>query len=252
MEATQPTNTESTQPTNTVNQPQVTPFVSRKGKRWSVEEDTSLLERLNTMSFEDIALIHQRTVGAITMRVLMHAVKAVQDGMSLEDASVHYLLPVERITQGIPNPAKSHKQPTPTEAPTLVPNVTTPVKHANKGKRWTQDEDIKLLNMLNTEIEIEEIATAHQRNIPSIKRRIFTLAHNNGMPLEEACVYRVPAENITKRMTNQPVVHRTTTPIVTVPTIPTIPTIPTDTTNTQVLIEIRDLLRVLVTHLTKD
>lgn len=239
---------EHTQLTTPVNQPQPVVIIARKGKRWSPEEDAYLLEQVaNNTSFDDIATTHQRTSVAISMRVLMHACKAVQEGMSVEDATARFRLPAERIVQGLNKQVKQPKPPkVETGLPTLVPNVTTP---ANKGKKWLPEEDAELVQRLNLGTSIEDIALAHQRKIPAIKRRIFTLAlaaHHNGMSLDETSrLYRIPADKITKRIAGrpnkQPTVQRNTQ----------LPVIANNDAQLEMLTEIRDLLRVLVAHMTK-
>lgn len=204
--------------------------VTRKGKRWTPEEDERLLTHLySNMTFDDIAVNHQRTLGGITMRVLMHAVTAVKDGMPVEDASLHYRLPVERITQGINIHPKLPK-------PVVVNDQPTGAKPRTKGKRWTTDEDTHLRLHLTNGVSLEDIAIAHQRTVPAIKRRALTLAVaacTNGLSPEEASrVYRVSIDKLTQR----------------VPIITPVPANP----QVDVLIEIRDLLRVLVAHVTKE
>ena len=219
------TNNTTTTTMTTTTQP-----VTRKGKRWTPEEDLSLLTQLNNnTSFDDIATNQQRTVGGITMRVLMHAVAAVKNGVSLEDAAQQFRLSVEQITQGINKQVKLPKPTTQTTGEAIVP------KRA-KGKKWTDDEDNHLRMHLANGVALDVIAATHQRIVPAIKARSLKLAVSActiGMSHEEAsALYRIPIDKLTKRV-----------PIVT--NIPANPQV-------DVLIEIRDLLRVLVAHLTKE
>jgi hypothetical protein len=238
---------EQTNTTIPVNQTTAIPAATRKGKRWSAEEDARLLEEVTRAdSFNDIATAHQRTVSAITLRIVMHATKAIQDGMSLEEAATHFHLPAERITQGLPVRPKSPPVTATTQSPVPVPaNPVSPKKA--KGKKWTIIENTELLSELIDGVSIPDIATAHQRTVPSIKRRCLSLARtalSNGMSLEEVSrTYRIPVDKINKRPPKQPVAQRNTT-------LP--PPVTGDAANLAVLIEIRDLLRTLVTHMTKQ
>lgn len=236
---------EQTQNTTPVNQAQMIPVITRKGKRWTPEEDAQLLEQVNNgISLDDIATTHQRSVAAITMRILMHATKAIQNGMSVEDAAIHYKLPADRIAQGLIKSPKSPKV-NDTELPILIPNVNAPAKHINKGKRWTPEEDAQLLQRLISGSSVDDIALAHERKIPAVKRRIFSLsiaAHTNGMPLEDVSrIYRVPSDKITTRIAKQTIKRPVQQQVV-----------PNNTAQLDVIIEIRDLLRLLVSHMTKD
>jgi hypothetical protein len=210
--------------------------VTRKGKRWLPEEDKQLFEELlENIPLEKIADMHQRTVSAITLRLLMHANKDFQDGMTLEDASSHYKLPVDMIAQGLPKQEKKT-------------NVT------RKGVKWSQDEDAELLEHLNQKDSLETMAINLQRKIPAIKRRLLTLAvdaYIGGMLLEDAGnLYRVSCDKIIKQCANDSRVRK----------FPNQPTItPSNSliasennTNLEVLVEIRNLLQILVTHITKE
>ena len=92
----------------------LTPVQGMKGKRWSEAEDRQLLVVVaNGMPFNEIADLHQRTVGGVTMRLLGHAVTAVHGGMSVQDAAVQFKLPEDRINKELNKPPKQPKSPKP-------------------------------------------------------------------------------------------------------------------------------------------
>ena len=67
-------------PTNVVTQ--------SKGQKWTIEEETQLLEELDKgLDNDSIAKIHKRTIGGITSRIRGVAYKMYIDNNSIEDIS---------------------------------------------------------------------------------------------------------------------------------------------------------------------
>lgn len=77
---------------------------SRVGKRWTKDEDTNLCQEIaENKSYEDIALIHKRTVTGIKSRVVTNIIypKYKNDNISIIDLSSLYNIEPELIEKYI-------------------------------------------------------------------------------------------------------------------------------------------------------
>jgi hypothetical protein len=74
------------------------------------------------------------------------------------------------------------------ESPMLKSNSQDKDYHSNVGQKWSEEEEQKLLEELNKNMNIELIAKMHNRTIGGIKARCKEIAyklHINNMSIEE-------------------------------------------------------------------
>lgn len=71
---------------------------SRKGIRWTAEEDEDLMKScVNQIDIEDISKQHQRTVGAVKMRIMRNVVNKIKTGESMESVAELYHVSQQEI-----------------------------------------------------------------------------------------------------------------------------------------------------------
>lgn len=141
---------------------------------------------------------------------------------------------------------------------------------AHFGMKWTEEEDVKLMNHATSNMDMENIAKAHKRTISSVKSRIMSNAlsmmETNGMTLDEISRHvHIPPEELRehKKMNDQKKqkqkqkqahanhANHTNHAKDTGPTKSSHPSETQESDNDkymQILIEIRDLLKVLTTR----
>jgi len=76
------------------------PETSRAGLKWEVEEDNTLVDKINDdVSFADIAKHLQRTEGSIKTRLIVKALSLVDDdhSITLEDAADKFKITTQDI-----------------------------------------------------------------------------------------------------------------------------------------------------------
>lgn len=76
------------------------PETSRAGLKWEVEEDNTLVDKINdNVSFADIAKHLQRTEGSIKTRLIVKALALVDDdhSITLEDAADKFKITTQDI-----------------------------------------------------------------------------------------------------------------------------------------------------------
>lgn len=59
----------------------------KTGRAWSSEEENKLIEEIKTLDVEEIANLHQRTVGGINSRLRHIGCRLLQEGMVIHDVS---------------------------------------------------------------------------------------------------------------------------------------------------------------------
>jgi hypothetical protein len=77
------------------------PETSLAGSKWSSDEDINLLEEIKDKNYEEIALIHKRTTGAIRSHLREIAVKMINDGNTYEEVSIITKLSKEEIAMAV-------------------------------------------------------------------------------------------------------------------------------------------------------
>lgn len=83
----------------TVKEPEIE---NRSGLRWDHEEDDWLLRSISSgMTIQEIAEKHKRTIGGIEARLCLHATNYITKGKTLQEASDHVGLPIERVMEFI-------------------------------------------------------------------------------------------------------------------------------------------------------
>ena len=55
------------------------------GKAWSTDEENKLIEELKTLNIEEIATLHQRTIGGIEARIRVIGCRLLQQGIKIND-----------------------------------------------------------------------------------------------------------------------------------------------------------------------
>jgi len=76
------------------------PETSRAGLKWEVEEDNTLIDKINDdTSFADIAKLLQRTEGSIKTRLIVKALSLVDEdhSITLEDAAAKFKITTQDI-----------------------------------------------------------------------------------------------------------------------------------------------------------
>jgi len=76
------------------------PETSRAGLKWEVEEDNTLIDKINDdTSFVDIAKLLQRTEGSIKTRLIVKALSLVDEdhSITLEDAAAKFKITTQDI-----------------------------------------------------------------------------------------------------------------------------------------------------------
>lgn len=81
---------------------------------------------------------------------------------------------------------------------------------AHAGMKWTEEEDVELMNHATSNMDVEYIAKVHKRTITAVKSRIMSnalsLMETNGMTLDEISKHvHIPLEELQehKQMENQ-------------------------------------------------
>ncbi len=123
---------------NTVN-------ISRVGKKWTKEEDTELMKRVNDgMGLVDIAIAHQRNVTGVKLRIMGKAISMVEkQSISINEASKLVNITVEDLIEY--KLREEDKR-----------NQTKNKKH--KEKYWSSFQEEYLLDKIRADLEIDEIA----------------------------------------------------------------------------------------------
>ena len=123
-------------------------------KYWTIDEENTLLQELDkNINIENIALTHNRTIAGIVKR--QHTIAYNMYLAYVNETMIKTKLNHEQILQ-IPD-----KQRTP-----------------NYGKKWTIDEENALLQELDKNINIENIASTHNRTIGAIVGKQHNIAYN--------------------------------------------------------------------------
>jgi len=76
------------------------PETSRAGLKWEVEEDNTLIDKINdSESIEDIAKQLQRTAGSIKTRLIVKALQLIDEdhSITLDDAAEKYKITTQDI-----------------------------------------------------------------------------------------------------------------------------------------------------------
>ena len=79
------------------------------------------------------------------------------------------------------------KSPSKKQSPTSSPKKQSPKKELNANKRWTAEEEKKLLDNLKT-LSIKDTASEHKRTDGGIRQRLKKIAiemHNNNKSVKE-------------------------------------------------------------------
>lgn len=130
-----------------------------KGKPWLPEEIQTLLTEIQQKkSHEQIATVHGRTVRSIQLKLRGIALDYhVNEQKSQEEITVLTGLTKEQIEEAI-------------EEHSTVINAT------RKGQRWTDEETIKLLDLVKSKKTRVELAKEHQRSLTAITGRLQQIA----------------------------------------------------------------------------
>lgn len=75
------------------------PETANAWKKWTTEEEEKLVTELNDMTYEELALLHKRTVGGIKTRVLKMALDECNDGENIYNVSEKYNVTEEQIKE---------------------------------------------------------------------------------------------------------------------------------------------------------
>ena len=124
-------------------------------KRWSNKEELTLLEELNdNLTINEISLNHKRSQGAINSRIKLLTYK-IKDDILIE---------------------KKNK-------------IKIPNNMDNAYKRWSNKEELTLLEELNDNLTINQISLNHKRSQGAIKSRIKLLTYKmkDGISVVEIC-----------------------------------------------------------------
>ena len=129
------------------------------GEKWTNKEETLLLERLNeNMDIKEIAEKHKRTISGIKSRC-----KRIANNMYINNIPIDTISDKTRLS------------------------IDVIEKMTNCGKKWSDEEETLLLERLNEDMDIKEIAEKHKRTIGAIKSRCKRIAYNmylNNVPVD--------------------------------------------------------------------
>lgn len=132
---------------------------ANKGKPWLPEEIQNLLTEIQqTKTHEEIATVHGRTVRSIQLKLRSIALDYhVNEQKSQEEITELTGLTKEQIEEAI-------------EEHNTVINAT------RKGQRWTDEETIKLLDLVKSKKTRVQAAVEHQRSLAAITGRLQQIA----------------------------------------------------------------------------
>lgn len=129
--------------------------------------------------------------------------------------------------------------------------TTTQPQRAGRGKRWSAEEEERLINELDSGLEFDAIAVLHGRSLTAIKMRFLLHASKavEEMSLEGAAArFRVSPENLTKFMNKPAPVKKPRKAVKKVAKQAVLPTLEPIAVqgDGQILMEIYQMLRILL------
>lgn len=135
---------------------------SRKGQKWTSQEDDELLDELasgNTIN--ELSVIHQRTENAISLRLVKHAEAFIQAGATNEEACEKYNITQELLDVGLPKriPLVKSKKPRKAKKP---PKAKRVIINPGLSYRDTFDKIEIVVNQLVARELIENPALTKQ------------------------------------------------------------------------------------------
>ena len=140
------------------------------GKKWTIDEENALLQELDkNINIENIASTHNRTIGAIVGK--QHNIAYNMYLAYVNETMIKTKLSNEQILQIIYKPIS--------DKPISDKPISDMLQYpSNYRKKWNIDEENALLQELDKNINIENIALTHNRTIGGIVGKQHTIAYN--------------------------------------------------------------------------
>jgi exoribonuclease II len=153
------------------------------GNKWTDFEANKLLEAIQSgKSIDTIAIDHKRTSGGIRARLFEIGYKLFKDGKSIEEIS--NIIKISKTDIEIEIEKKQNK------TPSIKPKSDSDIlkNNENVGNKWTNFEENKLLEAIQSGKDIDTIAIDHKRTPGGIRSRLFEIGYKlfkDGKSIEE-------------------------------------------------------------------